>query len=141
VTGQSRASNDRLLKYILKLPDRDDKDAPLVEVPFAVIGGGLLSKTGRYKPLHFFAFGIMVLGLGLFSRSDRDTSKTEWVIVQMLPAFGLGFMMSTTVAAVQADLGEELTAATTAAFSFMRAYGSILGVGHSCGSLQRPLRC
>ncbi|KAF7520304.1 hypothetical protein G7054_g12805 [Neopestalotiopsis clavispora] len=49
----------------------------LVEVPFAVIGGGLLSKTGRYKPLHFFAFGIMVLGLGLFARFDRDTSKAE----------------------------------------------------------------
>jgi hypothetical protein len=100
----------------------------LVEVPFAVIGGGLLSKTGRYKPLHFFAFGIMVLGLGLFARFDRDTSKAEWVIVQMLPAFGVGFMMSTNLAAVQADLSEELTAVSTAAFSFMRAYGSIWGV-------------
>ncbi|KAF3024853.1 hypothetical protein E8E14_011128 [Neopestalotiopsis sp. 37M] len=100
----------------------------LVEVPFAVIGGGLLSKTGRYKPLHFFAFGIMVLGLGLFARFDRDTPKAEWAIVQMLPAFGVGFMMSTNLAAVQADLSEELTAASTAAFSFMRAYGSIWGV-------------
>ncbi|KAI1868051.1 uncharacterized protein JN550_006539 [Neoarthrinium moseri] len=70
----------------------------------------------------------MVLGLGLFAFFERNTSKVEWVIVQMLPAFGVDFMMSTNLAAVQADLSEELTAASAAAFAFMRAYGSILGV-------------
>ena len=100
----------------------------LVEVPFAVVGGGLVAKTGRYKPLHFFAFGVMTLGFGLFARFDRHTPMAEWVIVQMLPAFGVGFMMSTNLPAVQADLPEEDTAAATAALAFMRAYGSIWGV-------------
>ncbi|KAH7024902.1 major facilitator superfamily domain-containing protein [Microdochium trichocladiopsis] len=100
----------------------------LVEVPLAVVGGALVTKTGRYKPLHLFAFGVMTLGFGLFARFDRWTSTAEWVIVQMLPAFGVGFMMSTNLPAVQADLPEEQVAAATAAFSFMRAYGSIWGV-------------
>ncbi|KAH8178515.1 major facilitator superfamily protein [Sarocladium implicatum] len=100
----------------------------LIEVPFAVLGGAIVTKTGRYRPLHFFAFTIMALGFGLFARFDRSTSTAEWVIVQMLPAFGVGFMMSTNLPAVQAELPEEQVAAATAAFSFMRAYGSIWGV-------------
>jgi len=100
----------------------------LVEVPLAVVGGALVTSTGRYRPLHFFAFGVMLLGFGLFARFNRNTTTAEWVIVQMLPAFGVGFMMSTNLPAVQADLPEEMMAAATAAFSFMRAYGSIWGV-------------
>lgn len=100
----------------------------LVEVPLAVVGGVIVTKTGRYRPLHFFAFSVMVLGFGLFARFDRSTSTAEWVLVQMLPAVGVGFMMSTNLPAVQADLPEEQVAAATAAFSFMRAYGSIWGV-------------
>ncbi|KAI1865591.1 hypothetical protein JX265_007914 [Neoarthrinium moseri] len=65
----------------------------------------------------------MILGLGLFAFFERNTSKVEWVIVQMLPAFGVDFMMSTNLAAVLADLSEELTAASAAAFAFMRTYG------------------
>jgi hypothetical protein len=100
----------------------------LVEVPLAVVGGVVVTKTGRYRPLHLFAFGVMVLGFGLFARFDRSTSTAEWVIVQILPAVGVGFMMSTNLPAVQADLPEDQVAAATAAFSFMRAYGSIWGV-------------
>lgn len=46
----------------------------------------------------------------------------------MIPAVGIGFMMSTNLPAVQADLPEKDVAAATAAFAFMRAYGSIWGV-------------
>ncbi|KAI0002318.1 multidrug resistance protein fnx1, partial [Xylariaceae sp. FL0662B] len=73
-------------------------------------------------------FALIALGFGLFSRFDRNTSTAEWVIVQCIPAVGLGFMMSTNLPAVQADLPESDTAAATAAFAFMRAYGSIWGI-------------
>ncbi|ROW06185.1 hypothetical protein VMCG_04704 [Cytospora schulzeri] len=91
----------------------------LVEVPFSVIGGIILSKTGRYKPLHLIAFAFMTLG---------HTPKAEWVIAQMIPAVGIGFMMSTNLSSVQADLSEKDVASATAAFTFMRSHGAIWGV-------------
>ncbi|KAI0894118.1 MFS general substrate transporter [Annulohypoxylon nitens] len=100
----------------------------LLSVVIGAISGIVLTKTGRYRPLHFIAFALIALGLGLFSRFNQHTSTAEWVIVQMIPAFGLGIMMSTNLPAVQADLPESDTAAATAAFAFMRAYGSIWGV-------------
>lgn len=52
----------------------------------------------------------------------------RWVIIQMIPAIGLGFMMSTNLTGVQVDLPEKDVAAATAAFVFMRSYGGIFGV-------------
>lgn len=46
----------------------------------------------------------------------------------MIPAAGLGFMMSTNLTGVQVDLPEKDVAAATAAFVFMRSYGGIFGV-------------
>lgn len=100
----------------------------LVEVPFSVIGGILLSKTGRYRPVHIVAFVLITLGFGLFAHFGPSTGKAEWVIVQMVPAIGLGFMMSTNLTGVQVDLPEKDVAAATAAFVFMRSYGGIFGV-------------
>ncbi|KAI1472377.1 MFS general substrate transporter [Daldinia caldariorum] len=100
----------------------------LLSVVTGAIAGVVLTKTGRYRPLHIVAFALIVLALGLFSRFNRNTSHAEWVIIQIIAAFGLGIMMSTNLPAVQADLPESDTAAATAAFAFVRAYGSIWGV-------------
>ncbi|KAI8627366.1 MFS general substrate transporter [Xylariaceae sp. FL1651] len=100
----------------------------LLSVLVGAIAGIVLSKWGRYRPLHIIAFSFISLGLGLFSRFDQRTSPAEWVLVQIVPALGLGIMMSTNLSSVQADLPEKDTAAATAAFAFMRAYGSIWGV-------------
>ncbi|KAI0470114.1 major facilitator superfamily domain-containing protein [Xylariaceae sp. FL0804] len=100
----------------------------LLSVVTGAIAGIILTKTGRYRPLHILAFAFIALGFGLFTRFDQHTSIVGWVIVQAIPAFGLGIMMSTNLPAVQADLLESDTAAATAAFAFMRAYGSIWGV-------------
>ncbi|KAI1813102.1 MFS general substrate transporter [Poronia punctata] len=105
----------------------------LLSVLTGAFAGVALSKWGRYKPLHIFAFVLISLGFGLFSRFDQHTKPVEWVLVQAVPAFGLGIMMSTNLSSVQADLPESDTAAATAAFAFMRAYGSIWGVSIPAG--------
>ncbi|KAH8900414.1 MFS general substrate transporter [Thozetella sp. PMI_491] len=94
----------------------------------AAVAGGVVTKTGRYRPLHIGCFCISSLGLGLYSRFNTDTSTAEWVLVQLVASLGLGMLMSTTLPAVQADLPESDMAAATAAFAFMRAYGAIWGV-------------
>ncbi|KAI0811423.1 MFS general substrate transporter [Xylaria sp. FL0064] len=99
----------------------------LLSVVTGAIAGVLLSKWGRYRPLHIFAFSLISLSLGLFSRFNQHTHPAEWVLVQAVAAFGLGIMMPTNLSSVQADLPDSDTAAATAAFAFMRAYGSIWG--------------
>ncbi|OTA99466.1 hypothetical protein M426DRAFT_76362 [Hypoxylon sp. CI-4A] len=100
----------------------------LLSVVTGAIAGIILTKVGRYRPFHIVAFVLIALGFGLFSRFNQSTSTAEWVVVQIIPAVGLGIMMSTNLPAVQADLPESDTAAATTAFAFMRAYGSIWGV-------------
>ncbi|KAK5992089.1 Efflux pump FUS6 [Cladobotryum mycophilum] len=93
-----------------------------------ITAGIIITKTGRYRPLHIASFALITLGFGLFTRFNRHTSAAEWVVVQCIPAIRLGFMMTTNLPAVQADPPESDTATATGAFAFMRAYSSIWGV-------------
>lgn len=100
----------------------------LLSVVTGIIAGIILTRTGRYRPLHIASFALIALGFGLFTRFDTSTSRAEWIIVQCIPAIGMGFMMTANLPAVQADLPESDTALATGAFAFMRAYGSIWGI-------------
>lgn len=40
----------------------------------AIIGGLLLTKLGRYKPILVFAFALIVIGFGLFSLLDKNSN-------------------------------------------------------------------
>lgn len=102
--------------------------AVLVALPGAVVAVLLLSRWGRYKPLHLVGFAVQTLGMGLFTLLDEESTTAEWVIFQCLVAFGSGFVLNTLLPAVQAQLDEANQAATTAAWSFMRSFGSIWGV-------------
>jgi hypothetical protein len=100
----------------------------LICVLMAGVAGGVVTKTGRYRLLHMVGLALTALGLGLYGRLNTTSSTAEWVLVQCVPSFGLGMLMSTTLPAVQADLPESDAAAATAAFAFMRSYGGIWGV-------------
>ncbi|CAK7240848.1 MAG: hypothetical protein STHCBS139747_002298 [Sporothrix thermara] len=102
--------------------------AIVVAVPAAIVAVLLLARYGKYKPLHLFGFGVNTLGLGLLTLLGRDSSAAEWVIFQMVVAAGSGFVLNTLLPACQAPLAESDQAAATAAWSFMRSFGSIWGV-------------
>jgi hypothetical protein len=100
----------------------------VVALPAAILAVILLSKFGKYKPLHLFGFGVCTLGLGLMTMQDRDTSTAEWVAYQMVAAGGSGFVLNTLLPACQAGLRESDQATATATWSFIRSFGSIWGV-------------
>lgn len=102
--------------------------AIVIGVPGATIAVLLLAKYGRYKPLHLVGFGIFTLGVGLFVTFDKDTPLAEIVVFQMIAAGGSGFVLNTLLPACQAPLDEKDQAAITAAWSFIRSFGSIWGV-------------
>ncbi|KAI9708167.1 MAG: hypothetical protein M1820_004121 [Bogoriella megaspora] len=94
----------------------------------AALGGGILTKFGRYKPLHLFSIGILTLGLGLTTMLDQHTHTAAWAVFEIFVALGLGGMISTTLQAVQAGLPESEVASSTGTWSFIRSLGTIWGM-------------
>lgn len=99
-----------------------------IAVPAAIVAVILLTKWGRYKPLHLFGFAVCTIGLGLFTLFDEHSSYAKWIIFQMITGGGSGFVLNTLLPACQAPLRESDQAATTAIWSFVRSFGNIWGV-------------
>ncbi|ATY62562.1 Major facilitator superfamily transporter [Cordyceps militaris] len=93
-----------------------------------IVAGVIMSKTGRFKMLHVAAFVLKAVGMGLFSHFNRDTSRAEYICIELIFAIGIGCLATSGLPGVQADLTDEDTALSTAAYDFMRAYGAIWGV-------------
>ncbi|KAK2611683.1 hypothetical protein N8I77_005012 [Diaporthe amygdali] len=99
----------------------------LMGIPAAILGGGVLSKTGRYKPIHFFGFGVTALATGLYIDFDAHSSLAKVVLYQLVCGLG-GVLLSAMVPAVQAAHPQADVAAVTSAWNFYRAFGSIWGI-------------
>ncbi|KAL3454892.1 MFS general substrate transporter [Aspergillus insuetus] len=94
---------------------------------FAVVGGGLMQKLGKYKPLHILSFAFIIIGFGLFTLLDQHSSTAEWVVFQAIESVGLGIFLSTALPAVQAKLSDGDTAKATGVWQFMRSFGLVFG--------------
>lgn len=95
---------------------------------FAVLGGVLLSKIGRYKPLHLTGFALFAVSLGLLATLDANSSMAAWVCFQLLFAGGSGLLISVLLPAVQAPLDESYVGTSTGMYSFARYFGCVWGV-------------
>jgi hypothetical protein len=96
-------------------------------VPAAALNGGLMAKTGKYKPLHFLGFGFLALGTGLFSTMDSGTSAVKWVFWELFASYGLGCLIMSTLPAIQSSLPEKDVAASTGVHAFLRSFGFTWG--------------
>ncbi|KAJ8069862.1 hypothetical protein OCU04_000275 [Sclerotinia nivalis] len=96
-------------------------------IPSAGIAGALLTKTGKYKPLHWIGFALLAIATGLFSTMTSTSSKAAWVCFQILAAIGIGFPLTTQLPAIQAVLPESDTAISTSTYSFIRSFGFVWG--------------
>lgn len=96
--------------------------------PFAILGGIVLAKCGRYKPMHLTGLGIMTVCFGLFSLLDADSSTAAWACFQLLFAVGSGLMIAILLPAMQAPLPESLVALSTGVWTLVRGFGTVWGV-------------
>jgi MFS family permease len=94
----------------------------------ALVGGLLLSKFGRYKPILVFCFALIVVGFGLFTLLDENSSTGAWVGFQVLESFGAGLAMAAMLPALLAPLTDKDTALATGTWGFMRSFGVMWGV-------------
>jgi len=112
----------------------------------ALLGGILLSRIGRYKPLHLAGCVPMIVAFGLFSIMDANTHPAAWALFQLLCAAGSGLLSGILLPAVQAPLDETYVATSTGLWSFSRYFGCIWGVAipsaifnNECSRLARGL--
>lgn len=100
----------------------------LALIPFAIAGGLLLTKFGRYKPILLVAFALVVLGFGLFSLLDQTSTLGALVGFQIIESAGAGLAIPTLLPALLAPLTDKDTALATGTWSFMRSFGVTWGV-------------
>ena len=67
----------------------------------SIVGGQLLSRTGRYKILAMIGFTIAAIGMFMLSRMTPDTSQGEVVRNMLVTGLGIGVMMSLFTIVVQ----------------------------------------
>ncbi|KAJ8129760.1 hypothetical protein O1611_g3870 [Lasiodiplodia mahajangana] len=100
----------------------------LFAIPGSIVAVLALTKWGKYKPIHLVGFAGSLLGLGIFTLLDENSSLAEIVIFQAISAAAGGLVLNTLLPGVQAQLPESYQASVTAAWAFIRSFGSIWGV-------------
>ncbi|KAM0323354.1 hypothetical protein ACHAQA_008947 [Verticillium albo-atrum] len=99
----------------------------LMLIPSAIIGGGLMSKVGRYLPIHYAGYALMIVGFGLLTLLDKNSGTGKWVGFQIIEAFGSGLIIPTLLPALMAPLAESDAAVAAATWAFMRSFGLTWG--------------
>ncbi|KHO10742.1 peptide synthetase [Metarhizium robertsii ARSEF 23] len=94
-------------------------------IPGSAVVGIILSKTGRYCPLHAVGFVLSTLGPGLNVLLDKDTHAGVWAMLQIADAVGGSFLLPTLLPAVLASLPEKDVASTTGMYSFLPSFGYV----------------
>ena len=94
----------------------------------SVLGGQLISRTGRYKLLLLASLLVMGAGYYLLSTFTVNTTNQHVIIAMVLIGLGLGGCMQTYVLIVQNSVGREDMAVATSATQLSRSVGAAIGL-------------
>ena len=93
----------------------------------SVVGGQIVSKTGRYRAFPIVGTAIMTVGLFLLSRLTVETSTFTASLYMFVTGFGIGLVMQVLVVAVQNAVDYEDLGVATSGNSLLRSVGSSVG--------------
>src|SRR6266516_2959709 len=94
----------------------------------SIVGGQLLSRTGRYKILAMCGFAVAAVGMFLLSRMTTTTVEGEVIRNMIITGLGIGVMMSLFTIVVQNAFPYRQLGEVTAGITFFRSIGSTMGV-------------
>ncbi len=94
----------------------------------SVIGGQLMSRTGRYKVLAIVSMVIAVVGMFLLSQMHADAKNPLVIRNMVITGLGMGTMMSLFTIVVQNAFPFKMMGAVTATLQFFRSIGSTVGM-------------
>jgi hypothetical protein len=93
----------------------------------SVVSGQTISRTGKYKIFPILGLTLLVIGLGLMTTIDADTSMVVIDVYGAIFGLGLGFNMQTLVLAIQNAVPPQDMGVATASATFFRQMGGTLG--------------
>lgn len=98
-------------------------------VPTSIVSGRLITRYNKYRWSIWSGWAICTIGCGLCTMWDANTHIAFWAATLVITGFGHGATLNAQNFAAQAicNDGDEPNAA--AMYSFMRHFGSALGVG------------
>lgn len=92
-----------------------------------IVGGQLLSRTGRYKALALGCFATATLGMALLSLMDIQTTHDIVIRNLVVLGLGLGIMMTLFTIVVQNAFPFSALGQVTANLQFFRSIGATVG--------------
>ncbi|NMP23452.1 MDR family MFS transporter [Sulfobacillus harzensis] len=94
----------------------------------SVIGGQILSRTGKYKVLAIVSMAIAVFGMFLLSRMGASVHNGLVVRNMVITGLGMGTMMSLFTIVVQNAFPFSMLGSVTSTLQFFRSIGSTVGI-------------
>ncbi|KAI0630968.1 iron permease [Trametes polyzona] len=107
--------------------------------PSAVVQGIIISKTGHYRLINLIGWALMLIGVGLLTLIDENTSIAVTVPMQITASIGFGFLYATTFT-VMAPLDPIHNASALSFLLFVRTVSSAWAIAISATILQNQLR-
>lgn len=94
----------------------------------SVIGGQIVSRTGRWKPVMVIGGILMLIGMGGLGLVDHATPYWQMSIFMAVAGTGIGLLIQNIVLAVQNTVDVSDIGASSATISFFRSLGGAVGV-------------
>ncbi|KZV81303.1 MFS general substrate transporter [Exidia glandulosa HHB12029] len=107
--------------------------------PFAILSGISVKVFKKYRPVLTAGWILLLLGLGLYTTLDENSSIGAIVGRELLFGSGLGCLTATTYFPVLAPLELSANARALAFFNFLRSFGQVWGVTLGASILQNEL--
>jgi len=94
----------------------------------SVMSGQIVTRTGRWRPVMWFSWTIIVLGYGLMIQLSATSNTAEKVLYPLVTALGIGCLFQTPLIGLQAAMPLRDMATSTATFGFIRQLGGTVGL-------------
>ena len=94
----------------------------------SILGGQLISRTGRYKVLLLAGLAVMGAGYFMLSTFTINTTDQAVIVAMILLGLGLGVSMQTYVLIVQNSVSRQEMAVATSATQLSRSIGAAIGL-------------
>ena len=100
----------------------------IVNIVAGIVGGQIISRTGRYKLVGLFGMSMMTLGMFLLSRMGPETTFATVTGYMIIMGIGMGPAMPVFTLASQNAVKINQLGVVTSLTQFARSIGSTLGV-------------
>ncbi|KAI0780966.1 MFS amino acid permease [Trametes elegans] len=106
----------------------------------SIASGQVISRTGRWRPVMWFGWAVMILGYGLMTMLDDRSNNAEKELYPLVAAVGIGCLFQTPLIGLQAAMPLKDMATSTAAFVLIRSLGGTVGISIGQAIISSELR-